>query len=86
VAHLDQSGRRHPLQRFAYGGPGHAQQLGEPALAGQRVTRGQRAVDDAAEQLLEDVVGDQPPRDRGERHARHLDGAGGQWSSGMTSG
>ena len=73
VADLDQPGRRHPLQRFAYGGPGDAEQLGQLALARQRVARAERAVDDLAEELLEDVVRYQAPGDGFEDHGEIVD-------------
>ncbi|WP_278257837.1 hypothetical protein [Nocardioides convexus] len=41
VAHLDQPGLRDPLQRLPDGGPGDAEHLRQPALAGQRLAGGE---------------------------------------------
>ena len=54
---LDQPGLRHPLQGLADRGTGDAEHLGEPALAGQRLTGLDLAVDDLGEHLVEDLVG-----------------------------
>ena len=59
VANLDQLCLGKPLQRLADRGPGDAQHLGETPFAGQRVTRSQLAVDHLAEELVEDVLGDE---------------------------
>ena len=75
----------HPLQRLAHRGPGDAEHLGQPALAGQGVAGAEAAVDDLAEQLVEDVVGHGAAGDGLEGHAAHASGRVARWSSGQTS-
>jgi len=72
VAHLDQPGRRHPLERLPDGRTRDPEELGQPTLARQRVAGAERAVDDLAEELLEDVVRDEPPGHGLEDHAVSL--------------
>ena len=69
VAHLDQPGLGEPLEGLADGGPGDAQHLGEPTLAGQGVPGGELAVDHLAEELVEDVLGDEAAGHRFQGHA-----------------
>ena len=85
VADLDQPGLGQPLQRLADGGPGDAQHLGETPLAGQGVTGGQLAVDHLAEELVEDVLGDEPAGYRFQGHAAESARLLIRWSSGQTS-
>ena len=59
VADLDQLGLGQPLQRLADGRPRDAQDLGEPPLAGQGVTAASSPSTDLAEELVEDVLGDE---------------------------
>ena len=58
VAHLEQAGLGHPLQRLADRRSRDAEDLGEPPLAGQRRTGAERPGDDLVEDLVEDLVGD----------------------------
>ena len=69
VPHLDQPGLGHPLERLAHGGPGDAEHLGEPALAGQRLAGPDLAVDDLGEDLVEHLVGHRPAGHGLQRHA-----------------
>ena len=69
VAHLDQPGLGHPLERLAHRGPGDAEHLGEPALAGQRLAGPDLPVDDLGEDLVEHLVRHGPAVHGLQRHA-----------------
>ena len=57
LTHLDQAGGGQPLERLADRGAGHAEHLGEPALAGQRLTGLHLTAEHLVDDLLEDVLG-----------------------------
>jgi hypothetical protein len=52
---------RHPFQRFPHRGPGHAENLGEAPLAGQRLAGLHIAAEYLTDDLLEDVLGNRSP-------------------------
>ena len=80
MAHLDQTSLREPLEGLAHGGTGDTEHLGETTLAGQRVTGRELAVDDLAEELVEDVLGDEAAGDGFQGHVTTVPGhiSGGQ--------
>ena len=55
---LDQADRAEPVESFAHGGPRNAQNLGQPAFAGQLIAGLQRAAEHLVDDLLDDILGD----------------------------
>lgn len=71
VPHLHQARLGHALEGLAYRGAGDPEDLGEPALAGQALPRGQPSVDDLGQDLVEDRVGDEAAGDGSQRERGH---------------
>ena len=72
LAHLDQTGRRHPLECFADGGPGDPENLGEATFARQRLSGLHLAAEHAGHDLFEDVLGHRAPVHRLEGHVARM--------------
>nr|WP_298517076.1 hypothetical protein [uncultured Nocardioides sp.] len=68
VPHLDQAGGRHPLQRLSDRRPRDPEHLGQSAFAGQGLPGADLPVDDLAQHLVEDLVGDRSALNRLQRH------------------
>ncbi len=69
LAHLDQTGRRQPLERLADGRPGHPEHLRHPALAGQRFSGLHLPAEHIGSDLLEDLFRHRSANHRLQRHA-----------------
>ena len=74
LADLDQTRVAEPLERLADGGAGHAEHLGEPPLAGQRLAGLHVAAEHLGDDLLEDVFGDRSTVDRLQGHGPSMAG------------
>ena len=84
LTHLDQTGRGEPLERLAHRRAGDSEHLGEPALAGQRLSWLHLAAEHLGDDLLEDVLGHRSAVHRLQGHGPSVP-ATGQRSSGLTS-
>ena len=72
LTYLDQACRRNALQCLAHGRAGHSEQVGQTALAGQRLTRLHLSAEDLGDDLVEDVFGHRTPIHRLQGHKTRM--------------
>ena len=69
MAHLDQTGRRKPLEPLTDSGPGYAEDIRQPALAGQRLAGLHLPAEHVGGDLLENLLRHRSTSHRLQRHA-----------------